>query len=155
LHYDGIGGPKDIEQALDYYTQAARLRVPEALHNIGAILVSGRGVKRDYAEGLAWLLVAEKNGAVSDAVARTRERLAKRPADIAAAEARAVELIEALGDPAKREKVAPHFTVAGAPPAKPAPATEPTREGPPPKVKIDLDSVITPPAPAVTPPKGG
>ncbi|HLP25827.1 MAG TPA: tetratricopeptide repeat protein, partial [Acidobacteriota bacterium] len=95
LHNDGVGGPKNLELALDYYGQAALHGVPEAQHNIGAILVSGRGVKRDYAEGLAWLIVAEKNGAASDAVARTRTHLAKRPADIAAAEKRAAELLAA------------------------------------------------------------
>jgi hypothetical protein len=92
IHHDGALGAPDYERTLDYYTRAARAGVPEALHNIGAMLVSGRGVKRDYIEGLAWLLVATKAGAVSDAEVKVRDRLARRPADLRAAETRATEL---------------------------------------------------------------
>lgn len=152
LHYEGIGGPKDVELALDYYAQAARLGIPEAQHNIGATLVSGRGVKRDYVEGLAWLIVAEKNGAVSDAVTRTREHLSKRPGDVAAAEKRAAELIELLKNPDKRASATPRFTTAGARPATPPPITEPKQEAPG-KVKVDLGPTLAPPKPELTLPK--
>lgn len=152
MNFDGVGGPKSVDLALDYYAQAAVRGVPEAQHNVGAILVSGRGVKRDYAEGLAWLIVAEKNGAASDAVARTREHLAKRPADIAAAEKRAAELQELLKDPATREKAAPRFSTAGARPTTPPPIAEPKPEAPA-KVKVDLGPGFTPPKPEVTLPK--
>jgi uncharacterized protein len=152
LHNDGVGGPKNFELALDYYGQAALLGVPEAQHNIGAFLVSGRGVKRDYAEGLAWLIVAEKNGAASDAVARTRAHLAKRPGDIAAAEKRAAELIGALADPQKRAAAAPRFTLPGARPTVPPPIAEPKLEVPG-KVKVDLGPGLTPPKPQIDLPK--
>jgi hypothetical protein len=152
LHNDGVGGPKSLELALDYYGQAALLGVPEAQHNIGAILVTGRGVKRDYSEGLAWLIVAEKNGAGADAVARTRAHLAKRPADIAAAEKRATEILAALADPAKRASAAPRFTAAGARPTVPPPIAEPTVETPG-KVKVDLGPGLTPPKPQIDLPK--
>lgn len=154
LHNDGVGGPKNLELALDYYAQAARLGIPEAQHNIGAILVSGRGVRRDYAEGLAWLIVAEKNGAVSDAVARTRERLAKRPADIAAAEKRAEELMELLGDANKRASAVPRFTMPGAGPAIPKPPHVPVRQPPPAKVKVDVGPGVSAPKPTLDLPKG-
>ena len=92
IYHDGLGRPADYVQALDYFTRAAQANVTEAQHNIGAMLVSARGVKRDYIEGLAWLIVATKSGDVSEAEAQVRSRLAKRPADIEAAEARAAEL---------------------------------------------------------------
>lgn len=154
LHNDGIGGPKDLELALDFYAQAARLGIPEAQHNIGAILVSGRGVKRDFVEGLAWLIVATKSGAVSDAVARTRERLAKRPADIAAAEKRAEELMELLGDATKRASAVPRFTMKGAGLAIPKPPHVPPPQPPPAKVKVDVGPGVSAPKPILELPKG-
>lgn len=96
IYHDGLTGAPDYGRALDCYTRAARAGVAEAQHNIGAMLVSGRGVKRDYVEGLAWLIVATKAGAVSEAEIQVRDRLAKRPAEIKAAETRARELIEKL-----------------------------------------------------------
>lgn len=96
IYHDGLTGAPDYGRALDYYTRAARVGVAEAQHNIGAMLVSGRGVKRDLVEGLAWLIVATKAGAVSGAEIQVRDRLAKRPAEIKAAETRAGELIEKL-----------------------------------------------------------
>jgi len=152
MNFDGVGGPKSVEFALDYYAQAAVLGLPEAQHNVGAILVSGRGVKRDWAEGFAWLIVAEKNGAASDAVARTREHLAKRPADIAAAEKRAEEILAALADPAKRASAAPRFSTVGALPATPPPISEPKPDAPG-KVKVDLGPGFTPPKPQIDLPK--
>lgn len=93
IYHDGLTGVPDYGRALDYYTRAARAGVSEAQHNIGAMLVSGRGVKRDLVEGLAWLIVATKSGAVSGAEIQVRDRLAKRPAEIQKAETRAGELI--------------------------------------------------------------
>lgn len=98
IYHDGLSVDQDYAEAFNYYVEAARRGVPEAQHNVGAMLVSARGVKRDYVEGLAWLIVATKHGAVSMAEAQTRERLAKRPADIAAAEKRATELLQAIKD---------------------------------------------------------
>ena len=92
IYHDGLIGEPEYGRALEHFTTAARLGVVEAQHNIGAMLVSARGVKRDYIEGLAWLIVAKKSGAASDAETQVRDRIAKRPADIAAAEARATEI---------------------------------------------------------------
>jgi hypothetical protein len=92
IYHDARGVPRDYAKALEHYTTAARLGVPEAQHNIGAMLVSARGVKRNYIEGLAWLLLAEESGAASQAPQQVRERLARKPADIQAAEARAKQL---------------------------------------------------------------
>ena len=101
IYHDGLGGEPAYGRALDHFTTAARAGVVEAQHNIGAMLVSARGVKRDYVEGLAWLIIAKQSGAASDAEAQVRSRLAKRPADITAAETRAVEIAKDL----------PHATV--------------------------------------------
>lgn len=140
LHHDGLGVPRDYDKALAHYTAAARLGVPEAQHNIGSMLVSARGVKRNYIEGLAWLLVAEQGGADSDAPQLVRDRLARRPDDIRAAERRAEEISADL----------PHAVVLAvststppnpsppAPPPTPAPKVEPSRVPPvlvPPKVE--------------------
>lgn len=96
IYHDGLTGAPDYSRALDYYTRAARAGVPEAQHNIGAMLVSARGVKRDMVEGLAWLIVATKSGAASEAEVQVRDRLAKKPADLKAAGTRAAELLDNL-----------------------------------------------------------
>ena len=96
IAHDGLDGPVDLGRALDYFTLAARSGVAEAQHNLGAMLVSGRGVKRNYVEGLAWLIVAVKSGVGADTETQVRNRLAKRPNEIIAAESRADELVKDL-----------------------------------------------------------
>jgi len=156
IHHDGLGVPRDYAKALEYYTAAARRGVPEAQHNIGAMLVSARGVKRDYVEGLAWLILANKSGAVSDAETQVRTRLAQRPADIKAAEIRAIELMADLANATVRARITetPSSSelrkllpppVTPAPLDKipiPAPALEPV---PPPAISVPLD--LPPPTP--------
>jgi uncharacterized protein len=158
IYHDARGVSRDYAKALDYYTVAARRGVPEAQHNIGAMLVSARGVKRNYVEGLAWLLVAEKSGAASDAVVRVRDRLARRPQDIAAAEARAQELladlphatvvtgrslIPVVGPPKIAEPAAPVIAQPLVQPTMPAPMVNPI--GP-----LQMPGPISPP-PALPP----
>ena len=96
IHHDGLDGPPDYGRALDCFTLAARAGVAEAQHNLGAMLASGRGVQRNYVEGLAWLIVSGKSGAGQDAEVQMRARLAKKPADIKAAETRAAEILKDL-----------------------------------------------------------
>ncbi|MDI1249822.1 MAG: tetratricopeptide repeat protein [Lacunisphaera sp.] len=156
IYHDANGVPRDYAKALEYYTAAARLGVPEAQHNIGAMLVSARGVKRDYVEGLAWLILANKSGAGSDAETKVRERLAKRPADIRAAEARAGELLANLASATVRTGI-PGAAALREPPKLPAPpatanpVVKPTISAPkfepiaPPKITVPLDPA--PPAP--------
>ncbi|MBL9217918.1 MAG: sel1 repeat family protein [Opitutaceae bacterium] len=154
IYHDGLTGTPDYGWALEYFGNAARARVAEAQHNLGAMLVSARGVKRDYVEGLAWLIVAKKSGASADAEAQVRTRLAKRPTDIAAAEARAAEIAGDL----------PHATVRAtltgkttrppeAPPAPPAaPVTKPVVIAPTPEA-IPPIKIVVPPPPALAPGK--
>lgn len=153
VHHDGIGGPRDFARALDYYAQAAQAGVPEAMHNIGAMLVSGRGLKRDYVEGLAWLIVATKNGAMSDAEQKTRDHLAKRSRDVAAAEARAAEIAAALKN--RDAEVARPRVVGSVPPpgAPPRSLPAPKLDGPK-KVPVDLGPKPAPPKPELDLPKG-
>lgn len=150
IHHDGLDGAPDYGWALEYFTKAAQAGVVEAQHNIGAMLVSARGVKRDYVEGLAWLILAKQSGAPSDAEAQVRVRLAKRPAEIAAAETRAAGLAGDL----------PHATVRATltgkttrPPAAPAvPVAKPTVVAPrpepatPPRITVPI-APVTPTLP--------
>lgn len=139
IYHDALGLPRDYAKALEYYTAAARLGVSEAQHNIGAMLVSARGVKRDYVEGLAWLILAGRSGDTSDAEAQVRARLAKRPADIRAAEVRAAGLAADL----------PHATVRTGPPVALA-AGEPGKL-PPPPVTTDPVEKLSITAPKIDP----
>ena len=144
LYHDGAGVPRDYEKALEFYTTAARLGVAEAQHNIGSMLVSARGVKRNYVEGLAWLLVAEENGAEAGAAQQVRERLAKRPDDIRAAETRAMVITADLPNAiVKRIDTPPRAPAA--PPALPPKAA--------PRIEVpSAPSVVAPPATHVVPP---
>jgi uncharacterized protein len=143
IQHDGLAGPPDYKRALDYYLLAARGGIPEAQHNIGAMLVSARGVRRNYVEGLAWLIVAGKTGADSEAESQVRTRLASRPADVQAAEARAAELLRDIskatvqaGPAGKSDK--PPVTVA-------PPKIEPT---PSPKIVLPVTPALPVPPPA-------
>lgn len=133
IYADGEITPQNPEASLNYYRLAAAAGVSEARHNLGAAYATGRGVKRDYTEGLAWLILAAKTN--PEAVAgeqRLREFLAKgkRPDLIAAAEKRAAELAKQPADEAEKKKP---------PSAAPAP------------VKIDI-APPPPPAPPPVPP---
>jgi hypothetical protein len=127
IYHDGLLAAPDYGLALEYFTTAARAGVVEAQHNIGAMLVSARGVKRDYVEGLAWLIVARKSGDPTDAEVLVRNRLAKRPADIQAAETRAAEISKDPSTATVRAvrpgvPAAPAVETPKLPPATPVPA---------------------------------
>lgn len=101
VYDDGELAARDAAKALEYYKQAALAGVVEAQYNIGALYMSGRGIKRDYKEGLAWLIVARKNGAEPAAEVQVRQRFQSthREKIIADAEARATELQEQIAKP--------------------------------------------------------
>lgn len=132
-YHDGLNGPPDYGRALDCFTRAARAGVAEAQHNIGAMLASGRGVQRNYVEGLAWLIVSGKSGVGQDAEEQVRARLAKKPNDIKAAEARAEEILKDLA----HAEVRAVRTAAASNPAVRPPA--------------DVQEKISPPAAVTTP----
>jgi FOG: TPR repeat, SEL1 subfamily len=98
LAADGEVVPQDLGEAFKHYQAAANAGVPEAQYNLGAMYASGRGVKRDYVEGLAWLIVAAKNGADPEGEQQLRAHLNRArggSAYIKRAEARAAELLGA------------------------------------------------------------
>ena len=133
ISHDGLDGPVDYARALGYFTRAARAGVGEAQHNLGAMLVSGRGVKRNYVEGLAWLIIAAKSGVGADTEAQVRTRLAKRPQEIATAEARAAELAKDLARPAvpnERVETPGQVAMPGAEQARTSPMVSRTVEKP-------------------------
>lgn len=154
IYHDGLTGARDYGRALDYYTRAARAGVPEAQHNIGAMLVSARGVKRNLIEGLAWLIVATKSGAVSEAEVQVRHGLAKRPADIKSAETRAGELLGNLSAATVRAelKVPPTPSSGAMSKVPPAPAISHQMEKPV-IAPVAIDPPVPPKiAPPVSPP---
>jgi len=126
---DGALVPVDRTRAYAYYRAAAAGNVPEAFFNLGAAYASARGVKRDYAEGLAWLILARKAGVENDGEQRLRERLiSQRRNDlIEKAEKRAQEIAAELveknvtgllpGAPSPAPSVAPAATRLSAPSA--------------------------------------
>ena len=142
MYHDGIGVTPDYTKAFEYYTEAAKRRVAEAQHNLGAMLVSGRGVKRDYTEGLAWLIVAGKSGLDASDESRVRERMAKKPGDIAAAEKRAGELWEILQK--GTADLAPKALLKKTPEP---PVLMPPESTTPPKVDLRLTPLPPPPVP--------
>jgi uncharacterized protein len=156
MYADGRGVSRDYDKALEYYIAAARRGVPEAQHNIGAMLVSARGVKRDYVEGLAWFLLAEQAGLASTSPQQVRDRLAKRPDDIRAAEARAMELYSDLAHATVRPASAAAAPIAAPAVTKPAapPMLSPPKIDPPVRPKIEppappkIEAPTLPPAPA-------
>ena len=87
---NGDGGvTKDPVRALDYFKAAAAGGEAEAFFNIGAAYASARGVKRDYAEALAWLILARQHGADPRTEQALRAQFKSQPTLIAKGEQRA------------------------------------------------------------------
>ncbi len=87
----GDGVETDATRAFGYYHAAALGGRMEAAHNFGAAYAKGRGVQRDFAAALAWLIVARERGDESGEDERLRGFLLGRGRDatVAAAEAQA------------------------------------------------------------------
>ena len=86
------GVAKDPARALAYFRAAAAGGEAEAFFNIGAANARGRGVKRDYAEALGWLIVARQRGAYASVETALRAQIKSRPSWIATGERRAKEI---------------------------------------------------------------
>jgi TPR repeat protein len=105
---EGLGGSENQEAAFQHYMKAAQAGLALAQYNVGAMLASGRGTRRDYVEGLAWLIVATRDAAVDpEGERQLRGHLARRPADITAAETRAKTLVDELAARAAKQADAP------------------------------------------------
>jgi len=92
LAHGESGVANDPVRALEYFRAAAGGGEAEAFYNIGAAYASARGVKRNYAEALGWLMVAKKRGAQSNAEEALRAQLKSRKDWIATGERRAQEI---------------------------------------------------------------
>lgn len=92
LAHGESGVAKDPARALEYFRAAAAGGEAEAFYNIGAAYASARGVKRDYAEALGWLIVAKKRGAQSNAEDALRAQIKDRKDWITTGERRAQEI---------------------------------------------------------------
>lgn len=86
------GVAKDPARALQYFRAGAAGGEAEAFFNIGAAHASGRGVKRDYAEALGWLIVARQRGADASAEQSLRAQIKSQTTWIATGERRAKEI---------------------------------------------------------------
>jgi TPR repeat protein len=86
------GVAKDPVRALAYFRAGAAGGETEAFFNIGAAYASGRGVKRDYAEALGWLIVARQRGADASAEQSLRAQIKAQPGWVATGERRAKEI---------------------------------------------------------------
>jgi hypothetical protein len=86
------GVAKDPVRALAYFQAAAAGGEAEAFFNIGAVYANGRGVKRDYAEALGWLIIARQRGADASAEKALRTQIKARTDWIATGERRAKEI---------------------------------------------------------------
>jgi TPR repeat protein len=141
-----LGLPRDFGRTLAYY-QAAVGTVPEAIFNLGAMYASGRGVRRDFVEGLAWLLVAKQDHDLGgDAAAQVQRRLSA--ARVAEAEKRAAAIRRELaGEESAEKPTAPAAASrASAPrPADLAPVRPPVTR---PKAEVEVAPVV-PSAPVV------
>jgi TPR repeat protein len=92
---DGEAGvAKDPARSMDYFRAAAAGGEAEAFFNLGAALAG----KRNYAEALAWLILARERGAGGDTEARLRAQLRANPTMIATGERRAAEIAAELKD---------------------------------------------------------
>lgn len=98
LAHGESGVANDPARALDYFRAAAAGGEAEAFYNIGAAYASARGVKRNYAEALGWLIVAKKRGAQSNAEESLRAQLKGRKDWIATGERRAQEIEREFAD---------------------------------------------------------
>ncbi|GAB5562728.1 MAG: hypothetical protein SynsKO_43750 [Synoicihabitans sp.] len=163
IYHDGLlGQTPNRKLGYEYYEKAAYAGSPEATYNIGAMLVSGRGVKRDYEEGLAWLLLAAERGTDPGSIEQVKKRLSRFPDRITRAEKRFVALKkEITGDnpPDKEKPLAPPAptmakpTIAAPTIAAPAlPGLSPSTTGP--KISAPTFSIPKPtPTPKPTPPE--
>ena len=130
-YHDGLmGQPVNYTGAFEYYERAAYLSVPEASYNVGAMLVSGRGGKRDYVEGLAWLLLAAEHGTDPGSVDQVKARLKRYPDRIARAEKRLPEIKAEIANghvPRDARKAPPPTLLPpAAPTMTPAPSIKPS-----------------------------
>ncbi len=55
LYKNGLGVPKDFEEAYFWFKKAADKNNPIAQYNIGNMYCYGEGMEKDFAKGAEWL----------------------------------------------------------------------------------------------------
>jgi hypothetical protein len=149
VYEEGQGVTRDRLRALEYFRAAAAAGEPEGFFNVGAAYVGAHGVKRDYTEGLAWIILAAKRGAGGNTEQTVRDRILKlrRPEWIRAAETRAPAIERELA--AKKPADFLPTSAALVPPRAVAPAA-PAPVIAAPVEKAPVPGKIQPAAPALT-----
>lgn len=74
----GDGVRADPARAMGYYHAAALGGRMEAAHSLAVAYTKGRGVRRDYTEALAWMIVARQRGDDSGVEDQLRDYLTRR-----------------------------------------------------------------------------
>ncbi len=92
LTHGDNGVVKDPLRAIGYFKAAAAGGEAEAFFNIGVSHANGRGVRRNYAEALGWLIVARQRGADPGQEQALRAHLKTYPPWITTGERRAKEI---------------------------------------------------------------
>lgn len=97
LAYQGKGEKQNYKRAFTLFQQAALSGISDAQYNLAILYIRGEGIEdQDYAEGYAWLKIAEKNGYPT--AASTLQKLkSKLPAEMQKdGDARMVKLEESM-----------------------------------------------------------
>jgi TPR repeat protein len=61
-YYLGLRGPRDFDQARQWFKRAALARYPAAQFNLGMMYFNGLGTKRDFHRAYGWLHAAAEGG---------------------------------------------------------------------------------------------
>jgi uncharacterized protein len=61
-YHDGLGVPRDYDQAFIWFTRAAQQGHARAKTNVGLMLFLGRGASADPIEAVKWLTLAARQG---------------------------------------------------------------------------------------------
>ena len=95
MYANGLGVPKDNQEAMTWYRLAAEQGDAQSQYFLGIIYSNGEGVPQDYAEAHMWLNLAasRSTGAERERIVTARDSVAERltPADLSEAQRRARE----------------------------------------------------------------
>ena len=151
---DGLGTSKDMKQAFDWYSKAAKQGHEGAQYKMGTFYEQGRVVKKDPKAAMAWYKQAADNGsrqakkrmnamAASDQQAQKAKQEREKQQQEAAAKAEqerqaAAAKEKARKDAAKAKKPAKKVAVA-APPPKPKAKPKPKKAEP---KRVDIPDIM-------------
>ncbi|MBQ4411314.1 MAG: sel1 repeat family protein [Candidatus Methanomethylophilus sp.] len=77
MHYTGKGTPKDSAKAAHWYSKAAENGHPDAMYNLGLLLMEGDGIGQDYKQAMELFGRAAELGVedAADALKLVRKQL--------------------------------------------------------------------------------